>query len=65
MGIYLYVKFRFIGITWGTLTVCKTFSFDGRRVTGGEDWPGSVPSDARILWNKNGVTLKVWPLLPA
>jgi hypothetical protein len=62
LGVYLYVKFRALGITWGTLTVCKSFGFDGRQVTGGDDWQEAVPSDARVLWNGRGVTLKIWPL---
>jgi hypothetical protein len=63
LGVYLFVKFRCFGITFGTLTVCKRFTFDGKKVVDAGDWAGPVPDDARVLWSKSGVTLKVWPQL--
>lgn len=58
IGIYLEVKFRAFGFTFGSMR--QGFLFNGTILT-----PSDItkPDDARKVWDKNGVKLHWWPVL--
>ena len=56
--IRLYIKFRFLRITLGTLN--KQWSIMLAPMPGFEDEPVNVPEGASTIYNDRGVILQVW-----
>ena len=62
VGIYLSVKFRAFGITFGSVKCIKQVTCNTRGVLSVTDLPDSIPDNSTKLFSKNGVDLRFWTI---